>query len=396
MLSKNIFYGGITMKNILLKSKVLFAALLTIVIITTACSSNAPVQQKQETTTAQQETKPQKIMVTDLAGRQVEITAPAKRIVGLSCALRFITYVDGVKKVVGVEDIEKTGAKGMTEGMTYNMAYKDELEKLPVIGQGGPNATPNLEKLLEVKPDVIFMAYADKAKADDLQIKTGIPVVLLSYGDSIFDENVYKSLELIGKVTGEETRAQQVVNYIKNCQKDLNDRTKGISNDKKPTVYAGALSWAGAHGIESTRSNYPPFESINAKNVANEINKKGSIMIDREKILSWNPDIIFIDEGGLTLVKQDYQKDPNFYKSLKAVKDGHVYGLLPYVYYNINIDTAIADCYYVGKVLYPEQFKDIDPAKKADEIYEFFLNKPLYNKMLEFCGGFKQITLGSE
>jgi iron complex transport system substrate-binding protein len=377
------------MKNISLKLRAFFVALLTIVIITTACSSNAPVQQKQETTTAQQETKPQKITVTDLAGRQVELTVPVNRIIGLTSALRFITCVDGAKKVVGIEDINLKA----TDGLTYNMAYYDELSKLPVVGVGGAKAAANLEKLVEVKPDVIFTGFSDKSQADDLQSKTGIPVVVLSYGNSIFDDAFYKSLNIVGKITGDETRAQQVVDYIKNCQKDLNDRTKGISNDKKPTVYVGAVSHAGSHGIESTRASYPPFVSLNARNVADETGKSGSIDIDKEKLLSWNPDIIFIDEGGLTLVKQDYQKDPKFYQSLKAVKDGHVYGLLPYVYNGTNIDTAIADCYYIGKVLYPEQFKDIDPVKKADEIYKFFLNKPLYERLAKSSGGFKQITL---
>ena len=44
-------------------------------------------------------------------------------------------------------------------------------------------------------------------------------------------------------------------------------------------------------------------------------------------------------------------------------------------YYN-NIETALADIYYVGKVLYPEQFADIDPVEKADEIYSFSWDSP--------------------
>jgi iron complex transport system substrate-binding protein len=53
-----------------------------------------------------------------------------------------------------------------------------------------------------VKPDVIFAAsFLDKAQADGLQQKTRIPVVVLDYGTKLlFDENVYKSLRLIGKI----------------------------------------------------------------------------------------------------------------------------------------------------------------------------------------------------
>lgn len=93
--------------------------------------------------------------------------------------------------------------------------------------------------------------------------------------------------------------------------------------------------------------------------------------LDREKLISWNPDILFTDAGGLQLVKDDYKKDPKFYQSLSAVKKGEVYCLIPYNWYWTNIETALADAYYAGKVICPDQFKDIDPVKKADEIYKF-------------------------
>nr|WP_054935512.1 MULTISPECIES: hypothetical protein [Moorella] len=38
----------------------------------------------------------------------------------------------------------------------------------------------------------------------------------------------------------------------------------------------------------------------------------------------------------------------------------------------------VADAYYAGKVIFPEKFNDIDPARKADEIYQFLLGQPLY------------------
>ena len=46
---------------------------------------------------------------------------------------------------------------------------------------------------------------------------------------------------------------------------------------------------------------------------------------------------------------------------------------------NVNHETSLANAYYVGKVLYPEQFADIDPAEKADEIYEFVVGAPVFD-----------------
>ncbi|AIS52897.1 ABC-type Fe3+-hydroxamate transport system, periplasmic component [Thermoanaerobacter kivui] len=379
------------MSKVSKKVNVVIAVLLILVISLTACSSKS-LQNQTQTSEKPKETS-QTITVTDLAGRQVEIKLPVHKVVGIGPgALRLITYVDGIDRVVGVENIDKK----LANGRTYNMIFQDKLAQLPTIGQGGPDSTPDAEKLVEVNPDVIFViSLLDKAKADDLQAKTGIPVVVLSYGKlGTFEEDVYTSLNIVGKIMGKEDRAQKLVNCIKDIQKDLNDRTKDIPEDKKPTVYIGALGFKGAHGIESTQGNYPPFMAVHAKNVADTLGQKGSIMIEREKLLAWNPDIIFIDEGNFNLVKQDYQKNADFYKSLKAVKNDNVYGILPYNNYTTNIDTALVDSYWVGKVLFPEQFKDIDPVAKAKEIYTFFFEdygKNVYDKMKEVYAGFEKI-----
>lgn len=333
----------------------------------------------------------QNAVITDMASRQVKIPIPAKRIVAIGPgALRLVCYAGGAGKVVGVENMEKQ----QPTSRPYILAYS-EFENLPAIGQGGPDSTPDAEKLVSVKPDVIFVSYlVDKAKADELQAQTNIPVVVLSYGNQVpFDEDVYKSIRLIGKVIGNEQRAEDVVAYLKECQADILQRTKEIPEEKKPTVYVGALGMKGVHGIESTAAKYGPFVAIGARNVVDETGRKGSLMIEKEKLLAWDPEIIFIDEGGLSLVRDDYRKNRQFYLSLKAFKNGKVYGQMPFNYYTTNIDTAIADAYYAGKVIFPDRFQDVDPAKKADEIYKFLLGKPVYQQMAKGFGGFIRLDL---
>lgn len=279
-------------------------------------------------------------------------------------------------------------------GRPYLLA-NPSLASLPVIGPGGPNNAPDPEKILAVKPDVIFSTYiTDKASVDELQTKTGIPVVALSYGKvSTFDPYVNSSLKLIGDIMGQDKKAQELIAYMEKCKQDLDFRTKNIPDSKKPSVYVGALGARGTHGIESTQGKYSLFEAVNAKNVVDETGKTGTMMIDKEKLIQWNPDIIFIDKAGYSMVQQEYKKNPEFYNALSAVKKGELYSQLPYNYYTTNIDTAIADAYYIGKVLYPEQFRDIEPEKKADEIYQFFLCKPLYSQMAKDFGEFKKLTL---
>ncbi|MBN1836404.1 MAG: iron ABC transporter substrate-binding protein [Spirochaetales bacterium] len=333
----------------------------------------------------------QTMTITDLAGRSVELEGTAAKVCAIGPgALRLVCYVGAAEKVVGIENMEKQ----WSGGRPYILAYPQLLD-LPVIGQGGPDSTPDPEALLTAAPDLIFAAYlVDAAKANELQEKTGIPVVVLSYGQlGTFDRQLLDSILLVGELTGNAGRAEEVVAFIKECEEDLDTRTAGIPDDRKPTVYAGGLGMRGTHGIESTQASFPPFTAINARNVVDETGQKASVMIDKEQLLQWNPDIIFIDESGWQMVREDYAANPGLYTSLEAVQSGKLYGYLPYNYYTTNVDTALADAYFMGTVIYPEAFQDVDAVGKAREIYRFLLGTDVYDRMAADFGGFIKLEL---
>ena len=54
---------------------------------------------------------------------------------------------------------------------------------------------------------------------------------------------------------------------------------------------------------------------------------------------------------------------------------------------NVNYETTLANSYFIGKILYPEQFEDIDPVKKADEIYSFVVGEPVFDLLKENVDG---------
>lgn len=337
------------------------------------------------------------VIVTDILGREVSVPENVDRIVAIGPgALRLCVYTELVDEIVGVEQFEINEAIGRP----YRIAYPS-LADLPVIGQGGPNNAPDPEKILAVTPDVIFTTYAmDTGTANEMQSKTGIPVIAISYSElgfgmtDIFGEMVQDSLLLIGEVTGQLERAQEVVDFIRQAQQDLDSRTRDIPEADKPSVYVGGLGSKGTHGIESTQGQYSLLDAIHAKNVVDETGKEGSVMVDKEVLLEWNPDYIFIDQGGYAAVLEDYNKNPAFYESLSAVIKGNVYSQLPFNYYNTNLGTAIADAYFLGKILYPNAFVDIDPAIKVDDIYQALVGAPVYAQMVKDFGEFGKLNLG--
>ena len=327
--------------------------------------------------------------ITDSQGRQVEIPEKVESIVCVGVgALRYTCYMGAADLVVGVEDYETKG--GMDR--LYNYVNFDTFKDLPVIGTNGQ---PYAEEIIKVAPDVIVMSKYASVEADDLQDKTGTPVVVVPGSDTTLDDGAYETIAIMGKVYGKETRATELTDYLKGIRKDLDDRTLNIPEDEKPSVYVGGVSFKGQHGFEGTEANYGPFELIHANNLANTTGQTGAFNVDVEKVLSWDPDIIFLDFNGMDLINEDFAKDPAYYNALTAVQEGKVYSQISFRSFASNLETALADAYYAASVIYPAQFADVDPVKKAGEIFEMLLGSNPYGDLKEAGYEFRPLQIGA-
>lgn len=358
-----------------------------------ACGSDANSGANKEAQSEQsQAEQPTTQTITDMVGRTVEVPAKADRIIGIGASsLRFISYLQATDKVVGVEQSEQEDSVTCSYRHVYHNVFKD----LPVIGEGGSKGTtPNEEAIIQVKPEVIF-ASIDKDMADSLQEKTDIPVVCLTLPDLVFDQVFYDNVELMGSIIDREDRAAEIVKYMKDTQQDFRKRTASISDANTKTGYAAGISYRGGHGFAGTEAGFPPFAETNVTNIADVNGASGCFDIDLEEVASAQPDFIFVESGNISLVKEDYDSNPDYFASLNAVKDGSVYSLIAYRFYATNIELALANCYQVGAVVYPDQFSDVDPTKKLDEITEFFLGKKLSSDLAAEDCEFKQLDIAA-
>lgn len=328
--------------------------------------------------------------MTDYLGREIVLEKTPEKVICIGPGtLRVYSYVMGSDKVIGVEEMEKNATN-----RPYALAYP-EFKELPKIGPGGPKNQPDVENLSFAQPDVVFSTYGKSAEElDELQKNINAPVVGISMGkEATFDPDMYHSVELIGKVMGKKDRANEVIDYMKGLEKDLKDRSGSIEDS--PKVYAGCLSYQGNHDILWTRSNFNLFNAVNAKNIIDDISKERNVTLDKEKLLELNPEVIVIDLAGEELLKEDHAGDPEFYSKLDAFKNNKVFTIMPYNSYNTNIDTSMINMYYIGSVVHPDGFKDINISEKAAEIYTKLLGKDVYDQMLEkYPGGHKANKLG--
>lgn len=334
--------------------------------------------------------------VTDLMGRSVAVPNSINRVVCIGAgALRLYSYIGDMSKLAAVESCEYGF---LISERPYQIVNEELFKSLPSAGTGGPQGTPDAEALIQAAPDVIFSLYtADVKAADELQKATDIPVVVLSYGKTeAFDADITKSIELMGQILGREQRAGEVNAFIEKIKSDLNDRTKAVPDAEKKTVYLGCQSKFGTHGIGSSTADYSLFDAVNAKNIL-DINGYSGYQgnIDMETLIKLNPEIIILDAGGLSNLKEEYNENREAFSALRAFASGEVYLQLPYNAYYTNLETAFADAYFIGSVLFPEQFSDVKPDEKFSEICSFLLSGDCYETLAEKYGGYRKFDISS-
>lgn len=332
--------------------------------------------------------------VTDAIGRSIDVPDKVERVIcsGSGC-LRLLTYLQAQNLAVAVDDIESK--RNRFDSRPYALA-NPQFKDMPIFGQFRGQDNPELILTLDPQPQLIFKTFATMGHDPvELQAKTGIPVVVLDVGNlGPQRERFYSSLRLIGEVTDNSERAEELIAYFEAVIADLAARTAGIPEADRPSAYLGGVAYKGPHGFQSTEPGYPPFVFVKARNLAHEqggaAKDVSNTSVAKEQIVAWDPDYLFVDlstlqmgdgAGGL----HELRTDPA-YATLTAVREGRVFGVLPYNWYSQNYESILANAYFIGKVLYPDHFADIDPAVKADEIYSFIVGKPVFQTMNETFG----------
>ncbi len=338
--------------------------------------------------------------VVDALGRQVVVPREVGRVIcsGSGC-LRLVTYLGCEDRVVAVDDLESRQRR--LDARPYALSHPG-YRHLPVFGAFRGRDDPEAILGLDPGPEVVFKTNPDSGHDSvELAAKTGLPVVALRYGNlGQRREHLFAALRTMGVVLGCEDRAEAVCDFFAAEIAELERRTRDVPAAARSGVYVGGIAYRGPHGYLSTEPGYPPFAFLGARNVAAAAEGPGNARIDKEQLLVWDPDVLFLDLSTLRLGEEagglyELRTDPVL-RSLRAVRAGRVYGLLPYNWYSRNYGSVLADAWYIGTVLYPERFADVDPAAKADAIYRFLVGAPVYAEMNRRFGGmaFAPVDLG--
>lgn len=365
-----------------------FISISLLSLLFASCSLQHPPAPNQADEIADSNTR----LVIDAVGRSVEIPSQVERIVPLGNTPRMITYLGLADKVVGIGECEIASSPIHAYAWVNRQNWSD----LPNSGTDALGETAYYpEEIILAKPDLILCSYTADV-ADNIQKQTGIPTISVPQG-TLFGEDYELALRLLGDVCGVSERAKSVIDTINNNLTNLRERVKSIDPGDKTSVLAAGATFKGSHSIDGVYTNYAVFELLSANDVAAEISSQSGasgVMVDKEQILLWNPEMIFFDAGSMDLVRNDYSSNPNYFEQLQAVQNGALYQWPNSTWHWTNVEIPLVTAYYVGALLYPEAFADLNFEEKASEIFDFFLGEPNYLAILEEAGaGYGKVNL---
>ncbi len=253
------------MKKIKILAVLTAAALL--LTFCTGCGEKTPANQSVNSPKPTPESTG--IAVTDMAGNNVTIKEPAKRVVALDPSCCEILYAVGAGETL----------VGRGEYCDYPVQALD----IPAVAAGSET---NLEQIVALKPDLVLMSDMDKADEQIGRLEAaGIPSVVIRETDI---EGVYTAIELIGTLTGKGENTAAVVESIKNTFADIQAKSTG---DGSQSVYfeVSPLQW----GLWTAGSNTFMNEiaaMLGLRNCFEDVDGWGEI--SEEQVLARDPDFI--------------------------------------------------------------------------------------------------------
>jgi iron complex transport system substrate-binding protein len=258
---------------------VLFALLLSVMVLAGCGASDEKEtnQSKQGAKTEQTEKAAFPVTIKDATGEDVVIEAKPKKIVSLIPSNTEIAFALGLgKEIVGVSD---------------NDNYPEEVANIEKIG----GMEFNVEKIISLQPDVV-LAQGSMANSSAEGLKqlrdAGISVIVVNDAKNFAE--VYKSIEMIGNVTGKQVEAQKIVDDMKAKVEALKAKAATIKDEDKKSVL---MEISPAPELYAAGKNTFIDEILSIINAKNVIKEEGWPKVDQEAIISSNPDVIITTYG---------------------------------------------------------------------------------------------------
>ena len=295
--------------------------------------------------------QPGPITVTDQAGREVTLEAPAEKIVSCYYLVTASLLTLGQKdKIVGIE--MKASSREL-----YKLCAPDFLD-LPGVGSGKET---NVEAIAALEPDLVLLPKKQLEAAETLT-GLGIPTV---------EPETYESfcalLNMLGELCGCEDEASELTTYYDGVV----DRVTGLTKDvEKPAVYlAGEASWLRtcAGGMYQREM----IEMAGGSCVSQDIEGRTWADVSAEQLAAWDPEVIFaVQYAEYTL---DDIRNDGALAGIKAVAEDRLYTVPSEIEaWDYPQPSSILGLLWMTHILHPDLVSEEDYVKEAQQFYQTY------------------------
>ena len=219
------------------------------------------------------------INVTDFSGRKVALTKPAKRII---CLIE--SALSGIYMLQAEEQVIAVSSAVYKESASPQYALLDDRIRDKKLSSPGNWDFVSIENVVALQPDLVII-WASQTEAIASIEEHGIPVYavfLKSFSD------IYKEIKDFGVLTGKSQRADSLIKYTEDEIIKLKSTRQSAIVNKRSVYFSWPQGLLETAGTTSTVNEL--IELAGAKNSCPI--PQEHVVINKENLLDWNPDII--------------------------------------------------------------------------------------------------------
>ena len=317
--------------------------------------------------------------ITDMINRSVEIPASVNSVVATSPPMTTVLYM------IAPDKLKAVNFQWTDDELEY---VPSKYANYPVVGGWYGSQDGSYEEFIASEPDIIIESIdeggdGDLSTVQERQDKFGkIPVVAVK--DTTNVEKVGESITFMGEIVGAQDKAQQLNDYNNKYLDIVHDTSSKLSDSDRKTVYYAQ----GDDGLQTTPSHSTHgqlIDLIGGVNVADSLyqgNTTSSVQVSIEQVMSWNPDIIITNDAEFYA---SVYSDSNWGK-MDAVKNKEVYlcPQSPFKWFDRPVGAnMIVGVPWTAKVIYPDQYKDLDLVGATKEFYSNFYHIDLSDEQVK-------------
>ena len=306
--------------------------------------------------------KEKEITIVDSAGRTVTVKKPVERIIIVNRnVLETLRSVKATDKIVGV-----------TRSVTTDKIFFPEFSEFPSVGT---QKTPDLEPILELQPDVVFL-YATQwtTQLEEIQsiLHDADPCIAAVAFDCYKPAWYIDEVRKLGYILDKREEAEEFIDFYQGCKSPIKETVGGMSEEDKSRVCILRKFYT-TNGVLSTQ--HQMVVAAGGDNIFSDISGSSAV-VDAEEVIKRDPEfIIWIrrwaggylldveDTAELEELRENVMNRPELQK-VTAVEQGNVYVVTNDVYRGARDFVGIG---YMAKWFYPKLFKDLDPKATHQE-----------------------------